>query len=103
MRVLFIVIFMPSELCFTIYSLLFFNEVIEIGKLDTLIDDDVGLLLFVLPLPLPPPPDVEGATVLSLPMTLLAIEASSLELLVPPMLCGAPVTVGVFGGDSSLT
>lgn len=100
-RVLFIVIFMPSELCFTIYSLLFFNEVIEIGKLDTFIADEVGLLLFVL---LPPlPPDVADATGFSLPMALPAIDANSPELLPPPMVCGAVVTVGVFGGDSSLT
>lgn len=31
-RVLFIVILIPSELCLTIYSLLFFTEVIEIAE-----------------------------------------------------------------------
>lgn len=97
---------MPSELCFTIYSLLFFSDVIDIGRLETFIADEVGLLLFALPpppLPPTPPPHVDVAPALSLFKALPTIDAKSAELLPTPMVCGAVVTVGVFGGDSSLT
>lgn len=91
-RVLFIVIFMPSELCFTIYSLLFFSDVIDIGRLDTFIADEVGLL---------PPTDV--VLCLSLLITTLVIDAKSAGVVPVPIVNGAVATVGVFGGDSSLT
>lgn len=103
-RVLFIVIFMPSELCFTIYSLLFFSDVIDIGRLDTFIADEVGLLLFVLALQaLPPPADADVVLCLSLLIGVLVIDAKSAELVPVPIVNGAVATVGVFGGDSSLT